>query len=141
MREFLGAARGMGGDLEQRLVAQHAVARQVAPLRRGLAPARQLAQQGEHAPVGAAGLKPAPRLGRVEPVGRGIGELGHLLAKPMGAAAGLEALAELLVDAAQRHDVAERVFELALGQGPARPVGEARRFVDARAGQPAARVS
>ena len=44
---------------------------------------------------------------------------------------------ELLVDVAQMGHVVERVFELAFGERPARPIGEARGFVDLRAGQPA----
>ena len=75
--------RRVAGDLDQRLVAQDAPARQVALLRRRLAPGRERAQHRQKAQIGtAAQPKAMPGLGRLGAVERRVGERRHLLGKP-----------------------------------------------------------
>ena len=127
----------MRGDFQHRLVAHDAAARQVALLRRGLAPRRQGTQHAEKPPVGAAAQpEAAPRLGRLAAVDRRVDQIGHLLGEPAGAAVFRQHVLQPVIDRPQMDDIGERVVDLSFGQGPMRPVGKARGFVQGRAGQP-----
>src|SRR5260221_2108514 len=85
-RQLGDAGRRVRRDLEDRFVADDAVARQVALLRRVLAPRRQLAQHREEAAGSAARREAAPRRGRVGGGEGGGGEEVPLLVQPPTAA-------------------------------------------------------
>ena len=125
----------MRGDLDQRLVAQDAVARQIAALGLALTPRGDLEQHGKETRLGRAGLEALPGVLGVLLVGPWIGECGHLLGQPIGPAGLLELFGKTLVDDAKMRYVIERIFELAIAERPARPIGEARGLVDARLGE------
>src|SRR6202035_5240752 len=111
--KLLDLARRVGGDLDQRLVAQYAAALQVALLRRRLAPRGERAQHAEKFRIGAgAQPKTPPRLGRLAAVERRVGERRHLLGEPAGAAVLGETLLQPFIDRAQMDDVVERVANL-----------------------------
>ncbi len=122
--------RRMAGDVGERLVAHDPAARDVLGLRLGLAPRGERLEAAEHVRVAARRADAVPGdLEVVGVVGR-IGELLHLGVEPH-AAAGLDQLLEhAREDLGEVGDVADRVFDLPLGQRAAAPVGEARALVD-----------
>ncbi len=122
------------GDVVEGLVAQDAVARHVLPLGQPLAPGRQLDQHGQPLAVAHAHLEPAPGVLGARLVGFRARQLCHLLVEPAHPAAGLEIALEAVVDVAQVRHVGERVGQLLLRQGPARPIGKARGLVEGVAG-------
>ena len=127
----------MGGDRRQAVVTQDAATRDVAPHGLLLAPERDRLQDRQVAPVLRAWLQAPPGLGRVDAVGRRVGEDGYLLLEPVRVAALLQARLQFFVGLAQMGDVGERVGDVTLAQRPRRPVGEAQRLVRAMAGEPA----
>ena len=127
--------RAVRGDLEQQVVAQHPVARQIARLGGTLAPGGERLDDREKARIARAQLDPLPGLLGLLAIGRGAGELGQLLRDPLAAPAAGELLRELLVDLAQVDHVVERVGQLLRAERPPRPVGEARALVDPRLGE------
>ncbi len=135
-RQILHRPRVVVGDLHQRLVAQDAVARHVLVTRQPFSPCRHLAQHGEEPGIAAAALDPLPGVHRVDFIDGGIGQRRHFLVEPGAAALRLDPLAQAFVDAAEVGDIAQRVIDLSLAQRPDRPVGEARRLVHVRLGQP-----
>ena len=132
--ELLGAPRGGKGDLHQRIVLEHSAARHVAALRLGLAPSRNLDEDGEIARLADAVAKPLPGAFRMLLVSRRRSEQSHFVVEPTESAARRQPIAQIDVDVAQMGYVGDRVFDLRLRQRPARPVGEARRLVDAHFG-------
>jgi hypothetical protein len=128
--------RRMGSDFQHRLVAHDAPARQVALLRRRLAPRRQCPQHAEKALIGPApDAKAPPRLGGLASVDRGVDEIGHLFLEPAGPAVLRHQVLQAVVDGAQMHDIGQGILDLPLGQRPVRPVGEPRGLVEAGAGE------
>ena len=117
-------------DLEQRLVLDDAVARQVARLRFLFAPLRHCGEQGEEALVGGARLQALPRHRRIGSVQRRLLQGGDFLFHPRRAVCAFELLCEGFVHDAQMRHVGQRIFELAFGERPSAPVREARRLVD-----------
>ena len=125
-----------GGDLQQRLVAQQALARDVHPLRLALAPR-------------GASAAPCPRKRRLLLRGRsrshivsgsarysaGIGKFRHLLGHPFQPAVLFQSRAQPGVDRAEIGDIGGGVGDLRGRQRPRRPVAEPVRLVDRAAGQ------
>ena len=104
-------------------------------LRLALAPGRDLHQDRDLARLAHAPGEPPPGVLGLGPVGLGRGEHRHLLVEPAVASVRLKLRLQRLVDRDQVGDVGQRVGELRLGERPARPVGEARRLVDASLGE------
>ena len=125
----------MRGDLQEGLVANDPVARDIGLLREYFARRRDFAQDGEKPWPRGAGLDPDPGATRVELVGVGGGQHRELLGHPIGAPGLAEALFELLIDHRQMLDIGERISQLPIGQRPLRPVGKARRLVDVGTGE------
>jgi len=99
-------------------------------LRLALAPSGEGFQAAQHLRVATRRADAMP--GRVAIVGviRRIGQLLHFRIEP-GAAPGLDELLQYArKDFGQMGHIADRIFDLAIGQRAAAPVGEARAFVD-----------
>ena len=136
-RQLLDRLRRVRGDFQDGFVLHDPAARQVALLRRRLAPRRDRLQHAEKPPVGRAAQPEAPpRLVRIGAVDRRIDQILHLFREPAGAAVFAEDLLQPLIDGAQMDHIGQRVCDLPLGQGPLRPIGEARGLVETGAGQP-----
>ena len=128
--QLLDGGRPVRGDLEQQIVADDPVARQIAALRLGLAPCGQRPQHRQKARVARAHLDALPRLPERLPVGCRVGQIRKLLGDPIAAPRLLQLAPEALVDHPQMDHVAERIGELLRRQRPPRPVREARGLVD-----------
>ena len=101
-RQLLDRLRRVRGDLQHGFVLHDPAARQVALLRRRLAPRRDGLQHAEKPPVGRAAQPEAPPcLFRVGAVDRRIDQILHLLGEPAGAAVLAEDLLQPLIDRAQ----------------------------------------
>ena len=134
-RQLGRIARLVRGDFDQGFVAQNPTAGQVAPLGLALSPRGQFAQDGEHAGFLVAHLQAGVGPLRVPGVGVGVGQPGHFVGDPCLAPVRAQQVEQAGVDDAQVRDVGEGVADLLVGQRTARPIGEARRFVDTRFGQ------
>src|SRR3546814_15698265 len=82
-------------DVEQRIVADQAVAGEVPLLRLSLAPGGDLLQDGEESGVAAARLDAVPSFLRVQAVCRWVGPHRHLLLPPGGTARPLHPAGQL----------------------------------------------
>ena len=129
--------RGGGGNLQQRLVLDQALAGDVDPLRFAFAPGREGPQAAEELPVAAARTQPFPRGFRIGTVERGVGQGGHFLGDPVQPAVFLQSGAEAAIDVAQMGDVGGGIGDLGGGERPGGPVGEPVRLVDGATGQAA----
>ena len=89
-RQLLDRLGRVAGDLQQLLVAQQALARDVDALGRALAPGGDLLQDAEQAGRGAARLQPPPGQFRVGAVGGRVVQHRHLLGDPAEPAGLLE---------------------------------------------------
>ncbi len=99
----------MGGDVANRIVLEHAAARNVAALCLLLAPGRDFHQHRQFLRLAHPGLQPFPGAFGMEVVGPGRGQHLHLLADPIAAAALLEIGIECREHVAQMGDVGDRV--------------------------------
>jgi len=123
----------VAGEVGQRFVARNAAARDVLVLRLEFAPFGQRLQAAQHSRIAPRRLDPQPgALGIVAVVFR-IGELFHLDVEPVAAPGLAEAIEYLGEDLGEVGHVADGIFDLPLGQRPARPVGKPGALVDLQA--------
>jgi len=128
--QLLDRLRRVARDLEELLVANKTLARNVDALSRPLAPRRDFLEDRHHARRGTAGLETAPGLLRIGAVDAGVAQHGHFLGDPGEAAGLVELLLELLVHHPQMGDVRQGVGDLPFAERPAAPVGKPARLVD-----------
>ncbi len=129
-RQFFLVAGGLVGEVVDRVVLDDPVARHVLGLGLGVAPGRDLHKDGHGLGRLDAHLEPPPGLLRMGLVGGRIGQQRHFLVQPAHPIGAVDLGAQFGVQLAQIGHVAERVFELFLAQGAARPIGEARSLVE-----------
>ena len=127
----------MSRDLEQRLIADDAVARHVAGLRLALAPGRDGRENAQESLVGGTRLEPLPGIDRVELVEIGILQRRDLPPAPRTPPGAPEIALQLLVHLAKMGHIGQGVVELALVERAAAPIGEAHRFVELGVGEAA----
>ena len=130
LAEF-GGGRGVGsGKIENGLVPQDAVARQVAALRLGLAPFGKMHHPAQLHRLHVPHLDPLPGIGRRGVICGRIGQLGVFVVQPACPAFLLKLCKQLRIHLGKIDDVIKRIADLARAQRAPRPVGETRALVD-----------
>ena len=125
LAQQIGRAGGRQRDLDHDVVLEDPRARHIAGLGLEFAPGGDLHQHREIAGLAGAVAQALPGVVGVLLIGGHRGERLHLVGEPAGAVGLLEPRAQGAVDVAQMSHIRQRIGDLRLREGTARPVGEA----------------
>ena len=122
----------MRGNFRQRLILGDASARQVLRPSLDLAPCRNGLQPPQHVSLFRLDLDPVPGVFGVHGIISWIGELFHLLVKPLASSGLLQLFEHAGENNGKMGNIGNRIIDLAPVERTARPVGKARALVEAQ---------
>lgn len=127
--QIFATVRAGGGNVEQAVVPDNALARRIFALRPAFAPGGKFAQNGQQAAVVRPVFDFLPDVFGMYDIGFRVGKSGKFFVKPVSAAAFGQFAAQMFINGYQMGNVGKRIFKLFGVQRAQTPVGKAAAFV------------